>query len=69
MDDDKMREIASFYKDICETAGAVSFLRECSVISLHSGSRICTIPDELQYRIKVLTNEYLEELREKQKTL
>ena len=69
MDDDKMREIASFYKDICETTEAVSFLRECRIISLHSGSRICTIPKELQYRIKVLTNEYLEELREKQKNI
>ena len=69
MNDDKMREVAMFYRDICETAGTLSFLRECTRFSLHSGSRICTIPDDLQERIKSLVNEYYEELKEKQKDL
>lgn len=64
-----MRVVARFYKDICETAAAVSFLGECSRFSLHSGSRICTIPDDLQGRIKSLVKEYYEELKEKQKDL
>jgi hypothetical protein len=67
--DDKLRDIANFYKELCEAAGAVTFLKNCSLFTLHSGSRICTIPNGLQDRISALVKEYYEELKEKQKEL
>ena len=69
MTDDKLRDVAEFYKEKDETAGLLDFLKNSSPFHFEAGTRIACIPSILQYKIRTLVENYYEELKEKQKEL
>lgn len=69
MTDDKLREVANFYKEKEETATLLDFIRNSSALHLSSGTRMACIPSGLQYRIRTIVTEYYEELEKKQEEL
>lgn len=69
MTNDKLREVANFYKEKEETATLLDFIRNSSVLHLSSGTRMACIPSGLQYRIRTIVAEYYEELKKEQEEL
>ena len=69
MTDDRLRQIASFYKEKEATAGLLIFLKNNRDFYFEAGTRIACIPSILQYKIMSLVEDYYEELNEKQKEL
>lgn len=69
MTDDRVRQIASFYKDKEDVAGLLIFLKNNPDFYFEAGIRIACIPSILQCKIRSLVEDYYEELKEKQKEL
>ena len=69
MTDDRVQQIASFYKEKEDTAGLLIFLKNSRNFHFEAGTRIACVPSILQYKIRSLVEDYYEELKEKQKEL